>query len=138
MNSLLFAIAFALPTIGADAASKAIQEELKKLEGRWAFVLPEGQEGNTFHLEFAGKDWTLVFSEKNKVRGKLTIHPGTKPACIDFVLENGTFVEAIYKIEREVLTIRIGEANVKQRPTEFPSGDEPKEKTLAFKKVKPT
>ena len=135
MQAFVFVTVFVL-ACAANPGVDPIQNELKKLEGRWEFVLAEGQQGNTFHLEFAGKDWALVFNPTTKVRGKLTIHPGTNPACVDFVLENNTFIEAIYKIDADLLTIRIGEANVKQRPTEFPSGDEAKERTLIFKRVK--
>lgn len=134
MTTLLLAIA-----VLATSADDPVKNELKKLDGVWTLVPREGDmNAQTITLHVSGDRFTVVLNEQNKVKLKATIHPGTNPKCIDFLFEeNKTSLEGIYKIDGENLTICVGEANQKDRPTEFPEKSEPGKNVVRFKRQKP-
>jgi uncharacterized protein (TIGR03067 family) len=121
----------------AGPADEAVQKELKKLAGSWSLVRPEGSDARPFTVEVAGDRLTIVFSEKEKVGIKIKIDPSTNPACIDFELENGTFLEGIYRLDGDTWKVCVGPANVRERPTAFPAEGEKKDGFAVLKRVKP-
>lgn len=129
--SLFVAIVVAMPVLADDA------KELKKLSGRWQFTPQEGEEARPFIWEVKGETWTLILSETEKIKGKLRVFSGTTPVCIDLAIDNGPTLEGIYRIDGDKLRIRVGEANVKERPTELPKDDKPMKNFAILVREKP-
>jgi uncharacterized protein (TIGR03067 family) len=133
----LFVIAIGLSAVVAQGTH--VNDELKKLEGKWAQVSVEA-DGKTLRdkadaakvvLVISGDKWTeiAVADSRNSEPSKFKINPAKTPKEIDIMMEfeKGKLetVPGIYKLDGDTLTTAApfpfdGDfTNIGKRPTEF-------------------
>jgi uncharacterized protein (TIGR03067 family) len=98
---------------------KAPEEEVKEAKlvfaagGKLTAKLPKGEKGGTYKLG-----------------------PAKKPKAITITTENGGTFLGIYKLERDTLTVCLGDENDNDRPTEFASKEGTKVVLVVLKREK--
>jgi uncharacterized protein (TIGR03067 family) len=150
MLATMLALALAAPAAPDDKEkefTEAAKKELKALEGKWTgtkFVIdgndvpaPEGDEKT---IEFKGRKFLLAGKDFFDITG---LDPSTDPKLIDFKglqdmgeITKGTTYEAIYKIEKDTLTIAIYYGAGQKRPDKFESGKDSKVALVTFEREK--
>jgi uncharacterized protein (TIGR03067 family) len=132
MKAKLLALLLVLPLFGASAPKPdAIEEELKKFEGKWRLVSADldGKEATpeqvkTTTLVVTGDKFTLKMGDETH-KGKFTIDPGKKPRTIDVEFTEGTLkdtkVLGIYEMEGDTRKSCFAPPN-EDRPKDFSSG----------------
>jgi RNA polymerase sigma factor (sigma-70 family) len=105
---------------------KEAPKEEEKIRGTWVFTSAE--RGNVAADRF--KDLKATFTDDGKWithlpdgdrEGTYKLNTAKKPTEIDLVNGKGNTMLGIYKLEKDTLTICLGEEDVEERPTEFAS-----------------
>lgn len=150
MLATLIALALAAPGAPEEKEKEltaAAKKELKALEGKWTgtkFVIdgndvpaPEGDEKS---IEFKGRKFLVAGKEFFDI---VSVDPSADPKLIDFKglqdmgdISKGTVYEAIYKIEKDTLTIALYFGAGQKRPAKFESDKDSKVVLVTFERVK--
>jgi uncharacterized protein (TIGR03067 family) len=127
MNTLrLAAFAGLLFVVGAHAGDEtALKKELAAVRGKWNVIKGEANkkvpEDFKMTIEFLNDGETVEFKTGDVVKkGTVELNPATRPKTITiFPEERDRILLGIYKIEKNLLTICIGEYIRDGRPMEF-------------------
>lgn len=151
MFAALVAVALAAPSAAPDDKPKelsdAAKKDLKALEGKWRLTkvtidgndvdAPTGDEGL---IAFKGRKFLLAGKDFFDVAN---LDPSTDPKLIDLKgledmgdLRKGTTYEAIYKLEKDTLTLAIYFGEGQKRPDKFESGKDSKVAVAVFEREK--
>ncbi|MBN9122693.1 MAG: TIGR03067 domain-containing protein [Planctomycetes bacterium] len=140
MIAALVALALAAPAAPEEKEkelSAAAKKELKALEGKWTATkitidgtdVPAPDNDDKF-IEFKGRKFLLGGNEFFDVTG---LDPSADPKLIDFKglrdmgdIQKGTVYEAIYKLEKDTLTLALYFGSGQKRPDKFESGKDSK------------
>jgi uncharacterized protein (TIGR03067 family) len=126
----------------AAGKDEAPQDE-DKIVGTWAFMSFE--KGGQKEPEEDFKEAKLIFAADGKLTAKLPkgekggtykLDPAKKPKAITITTENGGTILGIYKLERDTLTVCLGDENDNDRPTEFASKEGTKVVLVVLKREK--
>ena len=150
MFATLVTLALAAPAAPDDKEKElpdASKKELKALEGKWGAAkltidgndAPAPEDDNRI-IEFKGRKFLLGGKEFFHVAA---LDSTTDPKLIDFKgladmgeIRKGTTYEAIYKIEKDTLTIAFYFGEGQKRPDKFESGKDSKVALVTFEREK--
>jgi RNA polymerase sigma factor (sigma-70 family) len=127
----------------AAAAKDEAPKDEEKIVGTWAYMslVKGGQKAPEEEV----KEGKLIFAADGKLTAKLPqgekggtykLGPAKKPKAITITTENGGTFLGIYKLERDTLTVCLGDENANDRPTEFASKEGTKVVLLVLKRAK--
>jgi uncharacterized protein (TIGR03067 family) len=150
MLATLVALALAAPAAPEEKPKEltaAAKKELKALEGKWKptkltidgndVPAPDGDEGQ---IEFKGRKFLLGGKDFFDI---VSVDPSTDPKLIDFKgladmgdISKDTVYEAIYKLEKDTLTIALYFGAGQKRPTKFESEKDAKVALVTLEREK--
>ncbi len=150
MFAALVALALAAPAAPDDKEkelSDAAKKELKTLEGKWVVTklvvdgndvpVPDGDEKN---LEFKERKFRLAGKDIFHIT---TLDPSTTPKLIDFKgledmgeIRKGNVYEAIFKLDKDTLTLALYFGEGQKRPDKFESGKDSKIAVVTLEREK--
>ena len=134
MRFLCVSLVFLTVAAASFADDKAIQQDLKALEGTWTVEALEynGKDiKDKYNFTFSFKDDKITVEGDKNVKKeygtfKLKLDPTTMPKCVDLTVSLGVqkdaVLEGIYEIKGDDLKMCICVLG-KDRPTEFKSPD---------------
>jgi RNA polymerase sigma factor (sigma-70 family) len=134
---------WALADRPAPAGKDEAPKDEDKIVGTWAFMSFE--KGGQKEPEEDFKEAKLIFAADGKLTAKLPkgekagtykLDPATKPKAITITTENGSTILGIYKLEKDTLTVCLGDENDNDRPTEFASKEGTKVVLVVLKREK--
>jgi len=150
MLATLVALALVAPAAPDDKEKElvdAAKKELKALEGKWtaAKLSIDGNdvpppEGDQKTAEFKGRTFLIGGKELLRVAN---LDPSTDPKLLDFKaladmgeIRKDTTYEAIYKLDKDTLTIAIYFGEGQKRPDKFESAKDSKVAVVTFEREK--
>ena len=123
------------------AEKKEAPKEAEQIRGTW--VITSAERGNVAQDRF--KDLKATFTADGKWithlpdgdrEGTYKLNTAKKPKEIDLVNGKGNTMLGIYKLDKDALTICLGEEDVDERPTEFASKEGTKVMLLVLQREK--
>jgi uncharacterized protein (TIGR03067 family) len=128
------------PAIATSAAEPRTESDRELLQGAWVSVTGHREA----QLLVAGDLFAIHFLDGDVYIGTYDVNPEAEPRRMDMRIDEGPLAHygkvalCIYDLDGDELRWSPGKPGSSERPDQFPSGDDPHQLCLVFRRRRPT